>query len=166
MRDAVPTKAGGHPATEGDEIMRTSFLAALGAAALSIATPTVAQDLPLHPGDYWDVTAISVNDGHMGDYTDYLAGQWRQQEEFSKTKGWTKGYHILSNVNRRADEPDLYLVRIFDHVPNSVEDMAREKEMNAHLQASARQMLAGSGARASFRKIGSNELLQEMNWTH
>ena len=145
--------------------MRKLTLATLCAATMLFTTAAPAQELPLKTGDYWDVGAIMIDDGHFGDYADFLASQFRKQNEFAKSKGWIKGYHILSNVNARADEPDLYLVTIFDHVPTPAEDIAREKEINAFLQQSTRQSMAGSGQRATYRHLAGDMLLQEMLWS-
>ena len=146
--------------------MRKFALAALGAATMLTSVPAAAQELPLKTGDFWDVAAITIDDGHFGDYADYLAGQYRKNMEFQKSKGWIKGYHIFANVNKRSDEPDLYLVTIFDHVTTPAEDIQREKDANAFLQQNTRQSLAGSGQRATYRHLGSDMLLQEMVWSH
>ena len=146
--------------------MRKLMLAALGAATVAIAMPTPAQELPVKNGNFWDVTAVKIDDGHFGDYADFLASQYRKNMEFQKSKGWIKGYHILSNFNKRAGEPDLYLVTIFDHVTTPAEDIQREKDANAFLQQNTRQGMAASGQRATYRHIGSDMLLQEMLWSH
>ena len=146
--------------------MRKFALAALGAAMMLTSAPAWSQELPLKTGDFWDVAAITIDDGHFGDYADYLAGQYRKNMEFQKSKGWIKGYYVLANVNKRAGEPDLYLVTIFDHVTTPAEDIQREKETNAFLQQTTRQGMAQSGQRATYRHLGSDMLLQEMNWTH
>jgi hypothetical protein len=81
-------------------------------------------------------------------------------------KGWIKGYHILSNINPRDGEPDLYLVTIFDHQTTPAEDIQREKEMNAFMAQTTRQSAAGSGHRATYRKQKGDMLLQELVWSH
>jgi hypothetical protein len=144
--------------------MHKLTLAALGAAAMTMAGPALAQDIPLVPGNFWNVTEVTLDDGAFPQYADYLAGQYRRQEEFAKSKGWIKDYFILSNANKRAGEPDLYLVEVFDHVTTPAEDLAREKEMTAFLQQNTRQLQAGSGQRAKYRHIGGSMLLQQMNW--
>ena len=101
----------------------------------------------------------------MGDYTDFLASEFRKRNDFAVSKGWIKGYHILSNVNPRDGEPDLYLVTIFDHVTTPAEDIAREKEGNAFLAQTTRQGMAGSAHRATFRHLKGDMLLQEMVWS-
>ena len=141
--------------------MRKMMLAALGAATMLLAVPAAAQDVPLVNGNFWSVTEVTIDDGHFSTYADYLAGQYRKQQEFAKSKGWIKDYYILANGNKRAGEPDLYLVQIFDHVTTPAEDIAREKATNAYLAQTTRQGEAGSGDRAKYRHIGGNMLLQE-----
>jgi hypothetical protein len=149
-----------------DMHMRKSIITAIGGAAMLWSVSAPAQELPLKSGDFWDVGAITVDDGHMGDYADFLAAQYRKNMEFQKSKGWIKGYYILSNVNKRAGEPDLYLVTVFDHMTTPAEDIQREKDTNAFLQQSTRQGMASSGQRASYRHLGSDMLLQQMVWSH
>ena len=144
--------------------MHKLAIGVLGAATLLLASPAVAQDFPLKPGDYWEVAEITIDDGHFGDYADHLAGLYKRTSDFAKSKGWIKSYHILSNFNKRANEPDLYLVTISDRIATPAEAEAREKEMNAYLQSSQRQQDAQSGARAKFRHLGGTMMLQELNY--
>jgi hypothetical protein len=144
--------------------MRKVLIAALGAATMAFAVPAVAQDIPLVNGNFWNVAEVTIDDGHAATYADYLAGSYRKTMEFQKSKGWIKDYYILSNNNKRAGEPDLYLVTIFDHVTTPAEDVAREKEINAYLAQTSRSADAGSGDRAKYRHLGGNFLLQEQVW--
>jgi hypothetical protein len=112
-------------------------------------------------GNYWTVSEITIDDGHFGDYADHLAGLYRKSTDFQKSKGWIKASYILANVNKRAGEPDLYLVTIADRPTTPAEDEARANQTNAFLQSSARQGDAQSGARAKYRHLGGSMLLQE-----
>ncbi|MGZ2412280.1 hypothetical protein ACUXST_001701 [Sphingomonas sp. F9_3S_D5_B_2] len=142
--------------------MFKTMLVALGAAAMVTAVPAAAQDFPLKGGNFWNVAEITIDDGHFGDYADFLAGARRTELDFSKSKGWMKDSYILANVNKRAGEPDVYLVTITDHLTTPAEDQAREKELNAFLNSTTRQQDAQSGARAKFRHLGGSMLLQEL----
>ena len=146
--------------------MRKMMLAALGAATMFASFPAMAQGIPLVGGDYWDVTAVKIDDGHFADYADFLVSNSRKQNEFAKSKGWIKAYYVLSNNNPRKDEPDLYLVTISDRMPTPAEQIARNKEMNAFLQSDDRKQLAGSGHRATYRHITGDMLLQELVMAH
>lgn len=145
--------------------MRKMTLSVLGAVALTCAFPAVAQELPLTSGNFWNVSEVTIDDGQFATYADFLAGQYRKNMEFQKSKGWIKDYYILSNNNKRAGEPDLYLVTVFDHVTTPAEDIAREKEFNAFMAQNTRQQDAGSGMRAKYRHLGGNFLLQELRWS-
>ena len=91
----------------------------------------------------------------LPDYIDFLASQYRKQNDFSKSKGWIKDYKIFSNINARDGEPDLYLVTVFDHMTTPAEDIQREKEMNAFMAQTTRQGAAGSAHRATYRKLAA-----------
>jgi hypothetical protein len=52
-------------------------------------------------------------------------------------------------------------VTIADRPSTPAEDEQRSKEINAYLQSSDRQGDTQSGARAKFRHLGGNMLLQE-----
>jgi len=144
--------------------MRKTMIAALGAATMLFAFPAAAQDFAVKGGDYWTVAEITIDDGHFGEYADHLAGLYRKSVDFQKSKGWIKASYILANVNKRADEPDLYLVTISDRPTTPAEDEARAKETNAYLQSSARQGDTQSGERAKYRHLGGNMLLQELDY--
>lgn len=146
--------------------MRKVMLGALSAAMMLSAVPASAQELPLVGGDYWDVTAVKIDDGHFGDYADFLVNKARKQNEYAKSKGWIKAYYILSNNNPRKDEPDLYLVTVSDRIPTPAEAIARNKEMNAYNQSDDRKELAQSGQRATYRHITGDMLLQELVMAH
>ena len=142
--------------------MHKLVLGALGAATMILSVPAVAQEIPLVGGDYWDVTSVKVDDGHFGDYADFLAGQFRKSNEYAKSKGWIKAYYVFSNVNNRADEPDLYLVTVSDNVATPAEQIARTKEINAAMSTNDRKEIAGSGQRATYRHITADMLLQQL----
>jgi hypothetical protein len=144
--------------------MRKLILTALGAATMLCAVPAAAQDVPLVNGNFWNVSEITIDDGHFATYADFLAGSYRKTMEFQKSKGWIKDYYILANGNKRSGEPDLYLVTIFDHVTTPAEDVAREKEVNAYMAQTTRSADASSGDRAKYRHQGGSMLLQEQLW--
>jgi hypothetical protein len=135
----------------------------IGVVALAFATgPASAQEVPLVPGEYWECAEIDILDGQFSAYADYLAGRWRTDQEFAKSKGWISDYMIFGTVNARANEPDLYLCSIFERQPSAAEQMAREKEYDAFMKTNARQEGSAFAARATMRKVGGSTLLQRL----
>ena len=144
--------------------MRKLIYSALAAAMLTVAPPAAAQEVPLIPGDYWEVAEIEILDGQFSNYADYLAGRWRANQEFAKSKGWIKDYHVFGTVNARADEPDLYLVTVYERQPTAAEQMKREKEFDAFMKTNARQEDTAFAARGTMRKVGGSMLMQVLRF--
>lgn len=143
--------------------MKSSILAlALGAATLISAGSASAQDWPLVSGNYWEVTGIDIKDGGGLKYAQFLAGEWKDNLEFSKSQGWIKNYMIFSNVYARAGEPDLYLVTITESIVSGAESEKRQKQYMAWRKKTIEQMQSESGNRAEYREVVSDSLLQEL----
>lgn len=148
--------------------MKTIFLAALAAGTFALAAPAAAQpaaapDSAYTPGGYWDVQGIYIEDGQFENYMDFLADSYRRTEDFARSQGWITGYTILLNVNRRHDEPDLYLITQFPRPTTPQEDIERQRVMNEHLRQTTHQAAEQSGQRVRMRRLGSDVLLQELN---
>ena len=65
--------------------MRAIHRAAIIAASLSFAFTTpafAANEYPVDPGEYVEVSGITVDDGHDLEYLNYLAGTWRSNHSF------------------------------------------------------------------------------------
>lgn len=136
---------------------------ALSAAAATMSAAASAQDQwPLVFGDYWEVTGIDIKDGGGLNYAQWLASEWKDNLEFSKSQGWIKGYKLFSNVHARAGEPDLYLVTISESIVSAAEGDKRFEAYQAWKKKTIAQMQSESGNRAEYREVLSDALLQEM----
>lgn len=137
---------------------------ALGAVAATMSAASTAQDQwPLAFGDYWEVTGVDIKDGGGLSYAQFLAGEWKDNLEFSKSQGWIKGYKIFSNVHARAGEPDLYLVTISESIVSAAEGDKRFDAFQAWKKKTIAQMQTESGNRAEYREVLSDALLQELS---
>lgn len=143
--------------------MRKLMLMTAIAAGLAFATPAAAQENAYTPGTYMTVQGIMIEDGQFENYMDYIASTYRRSQDFARQQGWITSYRIFSNVNRRAGEPDLYLLTESPRMATPQEDVARERQLNAHMAQTTRQATEQSGRRVTMRKLGSNILLQELN---
>ena len=146
--------------------MRKLMFAAMLAAPLAIAmsSPAAAQNYPFTPGDYEEVSMIEVSDGGGLAYANYLATTWKKNQEFAKSKGWITGYNVLSNVNNRPGEPDLYLVVSFTSMPDAAEDERRTEAYRDFMKLSDAQSEAASGDRSKYRTVLGSFLLRQMKF--
>lgn len=147
-----------------NSVRKSIVVLALGAASMMVAAGAVAQEWPFVQGDYWEVTGIDIADGAGLKYSTWLASEWRENLEFSKSKGWIKDYKVLSNVYNRSDEPDIYLITVTDSIVSGAEGEKRADEYMAWRKKSVEQMQSESGNRAEYRTVMSSSLLQELNF--
>jgi len=151
--------------------MKKILMATMLATGMVLSTPAAAQEAAsaaaretaYTPGTYWSVQGIYLEDGQFENYMDYIADRYRTSQDFARRSGWITGYTILSNVNRREDEPHLYLITQFPRLATPQEEVDRERRSNEHMRETTRQATEGSGRRVTMRRLGSNLLLQELN---
>lgn len=141
-------------------LLAAAFAAGLG---LSMPAPAIAQEVSYTPGTYMSVQGIYIQDGQFENYMDYIADRYRSNQEFAKSKGWITSYRIYQNVNRRNDEPDLYLLTESPRMATPQEQVERDRMMAEAEKLTTRQAETASGARVTMRRLGSNLLLQELN---
>ncbi len=149
--------------------MRTMFINAAAACALCLAvtmTPAAVADdeWPMKMGNYWDVGAIQLKDGGGWAYANWLADEWRKNQEFAKSKGWIKDYMVLMNVHSRHGEPDLYLITVSEDIPSAEVGDKRYEEFRKWKKESIESMVERSGNRAEYRTVMGSSLLQEMHF--
>lgn len=147
--------------------MKMLHYAAILAASTTLAfsTPALADDpWPNEPGDYVEVSMISVDDGFDLQYMNHLAGQWRKGQDFAKAQGWISGYEILVNSNRRPGEPDYYLITRFAHFATVAEERKRDELYYAHMQSTVAAMQAASADRGKYRRQMGSQMLRALTW--
>jgi hypothetical protein len=129
---------------------------------LAVPAPVLAQASSYTPGDYWDVSMVEVTSGQFETYTDWLAGEWKKNQEFAKSKGWISDYHVLYNTYKRAGEADIYILTRYKQVYSPAEQIAQQKEYEAFVKKDSRRIEQESGARGSFRKLVGSTQFQEV----
>ncbi|GAA5052523.1 hypothetical protein GCM10023208_13440 [Erythrobacter westpacificensis] len=136
------------------------------AVTLAVALPAAvaAQEQPLRPAEYVDVSAIHIDDGHQLEYANHLASMWRSSMDFQVEQGWIDSYEILANTYARDGEPDLYLLVRYSEWPSTEDGQARGEAMRAHMQMTREQMQEASAGRAEYRRVGSDMLLRRLVW--
>jgi len=142
-------------------VLLKAMVLACAPALLLPTTTASAQSYPTDPGDFWDVTGIEMLDGGDLQYLQWIATEWKKEQEFAKSKGWIKSYHVLSNLYPRSGEADLYLVIIYGDFPNAKTMLEQRKAYTEWQAKSLEQLNKENGNRAAFRKVMGSEFLQE-----
>lgn len=142
------------------KMIKTAMLAI--AMALPLAAPVAAQEFPLVPGEYVQMSGIDVKDGAGGlKYAEFLATEWKKNQEYAKSQKWITDYGIYTNVDKRPGEPDIYLMIRFASIPDAAEQQRRAKAYEAWSRTTVQDQAVASGNRAEYRTSVSSMLLQE-----
>lgn len=148
---------------EGTDKMKTRTLLALALAAAALAPlPAAAQRSTVDFGNYTSVSMLKVLPGQFENYMDYLATQWKKQNEYAKSKGYIVSYHVLTAIDPRAGEPDLFLFIEFKDWPSNAESKRRQDEFVAMMKMDEHQMDAASAQRGPMRTQMGSMTLQEV----
>ena len=129
---------------------------------LAFSMPAVAEINPWAQGEYVQVTGVTVDDGRLSDYTDYLAGFWKDEQEFAIAQGWQTSWEVLQNVHKRPGEPDLYLIRRYKNLVDGAEFDRRAALVRDKVKMTEAQMQSASGDRAKFRQVQGTTLMQAL----
>lgn len=147
--------------------MKNLGWATFSVAVLAFATPAAAQEADPYPfdgGEYVEVTGIDISDGSELKYAQWLAGEWRANEDYAVSQGWNTRYEILTNMYARKGEPDLYLVRYFPAFVDNAEGERRRQAMAARYKRTEAKLLEESAGRATYRTVDGSMLLRKMVW--
>jgi hypothetical protein len=145
-------------------VMKGLMLLSCFALSAGMQVPAWAGEWPFAGGDFYEITGVKLKDGGELAYANFLATEWKADQEFAKSKGWIKSYTVLSNNYPRKGEPDLYLIIVSERLPSGPEGDKRQDEYVAWKKKSQTQMAKESGNRLEIREIQSNELLQELKF--
>lgn len=142
--------------------MRSTILAALGAAAVLVASSAAAQKSSVKPGPLWTAARVYVQDGQMENYMDYITKTWMDIQAYSKSQGWLMDYWVLQSVNPRDNEPNIILLTRYKDFPSAAEIERRDELINKRLQQDDHAADAASGQRGSMRKLMGSVMYREL----
>jgi hypothetical protein len=148
---------------ETDMKMMTSLkLAAALLGTVALAGSAMAQEVPVKDGSVWVASRIDVLPGQMPAYLDYLATEWKKQQEWGKTEGHILSYRVLRTNHRRNDEADLILLTEYKDYFTVAQQEAIGKKYQAATGMGPRQGAAGNLAREKIRSLMGSTEFQEL----
>jgi len=132
------------------------------AALLAAGTAASAQSSSYTPGSVWTFTNVAVEPGQFENYMDFLAKEYKRENDYGMKEGYILSYHVFQVNNARAGEPDLILaVESKDYLTNA-QQLEIQRKYEAFLAKDNRKLTAESGERKVMRKFLGSMELQEL----
>jgi len=134
-------------------------------AALLLPALTQAQipTRPFHDGPVWDITFVKAKPGIGLKYMNFLATEWKTEQEALKKAGLTLDYKVIATEAHGTNDWDLMLMTEFkDLATMEANQDKREEVADKALQSDDKKMIAGYEERASWREIVGDRLAREI----
>jgi hypothetical protein len=144
------------------KMFKSLAIAAAMLGATAFAAPAMAQDLPVKNGSVWVASRIDTLPGQMPAYLDYLATEWKKQNEFLKAEGVLLSYRVMRTNHARNGEPDLILLLEYKDYYSIAQQDAMTKKLEAAMKRDARQGAAGNLEREKIRSLMGSTEYQEL----
>ena len=144
--------------------MKTKMLgAALVVSLLMLGFSLYAQvTRPFHPGSVWQIQFIRVKPGMDNAYKNWLASDWKKEQEAFKASGFILGYKVLETESHGPNDYNMMLMTEFKDLA-TVE--ANEQKMDALAQqvmGADQQQEQGYKNRESLREPLGTRIAREV----
>jgi hypothetical protein len=117
---------------------------------------------PFHPGTVWVIQFIRVKPGMDNAYKNWLASDWKKEQEAFKAAGLILGYKVLET---ESHSPNDYNMMLMTEVKDMATAEANEQKMDALAQqvtGSDQQQQQGYKDRESMREPLATRMAREV----
>lgn len=145
-------------------MIRAIALLAFAAMLLpSLLTAQAAPARPFHDGPVWDITFVKAKPGVGLKYMEYLATDWKTEQEALKKAGLILNYMVIATESHGPNDFDLMLMTQFKDLATMEANQDKaEAVANQALKSNDKKMIEGYQERASWREIIGNRLAREI----
>ncbi len=118
---------------------------------------------PFHDGPVWDITFVKAKPGVALNYMNYLATEWKTEQEALKKAGLILNYMVIQTESHSPNDFDLMLMTQFKDLASmeANQDKAEAVATKA-LNSNDQKMIQGYQERASWREIIGDRLAREI----
>jgi len=141
-------------------------IAALAFAAMLLPTLSAAQAMPVRPfhdGPVWDITFVKAKPGLGLNYMNFLATEWKTEQEALKKAGLILNYMVIATESHSPTDFDLMLMTQYKDLATMEANQDKaEAVTNQALNSNDQKMIQGYQERASWREILGDRLAREI----
>jgi hypothetical protein len=141
-------------------------IAVLAFAAMLLPILSLAQAMPVRPfhdGPVWDITFVKGKPGLELKYMEFLATEWKTEQEALKKAGLILNYMVIQTESHTPNDFDLMLMTEFKDLASMEANQDKmEAVANQALNSNDQKMIAGYQERASWREIIGDRLAREI----
>src|SRR2546428_8687751 len=141
---------------------RNVLIGSLLVALLIVGVSVYAQvNRPYHPGSVWNINFIRIKPGMDTAYMNYVAGQWKAEQEAQKKDGNILSYKVLSVEGHTPGEWNLMLMTEFKNLATLEASEDKAEAVVQKVIGNDEKQMQGYKERAEIREGMGNRLAPE-----
>jgi hypothetical protein len=117
---------------------------------------------PYHNGGVWDVAFIRMKPGMETAYMNYLAGQWKAEQEAQKKDGNVLSYKVLSVEGHTPGEFNLMLMTEYKNLATMEANEDKADAVAQRVIGDDEKQRQGYKDRLEIREVMGNRLAREI----
>jgi hypothetical protein len=117
---------------------------------------------PYHDGSVWSVAMIRMKPGMEAAYFEYLAGQWKANQEAAKKDGLIVSYKVLTTEGHDASDWNLLLMTEYKDLATMEANQSKEEALAQRLIGNDAKQQQGYRDREAIREVIGSRLAREI----
>jgi hypothetical protein len=143
--------------------MRRAAGASLAALLLIVGISVFAQvNRPYHNGSVWTIAFIRIKPGMDTAYMNYLAGQWKTNQEASKKEGLILSYKVMAVEGHTTGDWNLMLMTEFKDLATMEANEDKADALAQKMVGNDDKQMQGYKDRSEIREVMGDRLAREI----
>lgn len=143
--------------------VRSIVVVSIAALALIISAIGYAQvKRPYHDGSVWSVGFIRVKPGMDAAYMNYLATEWKKNQEASKKAGLILSYKVIGTEEHSPTDWNLMLMTEYKDLATMEANNDKADNLAQQLVGDDQKQMEGYKQRLEIREVMGNRLAREV----
>ena len=134
-------------------------LSVVGAAALTVHAQV---KRPYRDGTVWNVTFVRMKPGMDTAYLNYLASDWKRNQEAAKKEGLIVSYKVLSTEAHSPDDWNLILMTEVKDLASMEANQDKADALSQKMVGDDQKQMQGYKDRSEIREITGVRLAREI----
>jgi hypothetical protein len=140
-------------------VVGTLALSVLGAAAVTVHAQV---KRPYRNGTVWNVAMIRMKPGMDTAYLDYLATDWKRNQEASKKEGLIVSYKVLTTEGHSPTDWNLLLMTEFKDLASMEANQDKADALAPKVVGDDQKQMQGYRDRSEIREVMGDRLAREI----
>src|SRR5437667_12154821 len=136
-----------------------SFAVILLVAAVSVFAQV---NRPYHNGTVWNIAFIRIKPGMDTAYMNYLAGQWKAEQEAQKKDGNILSYKVMSVEGHTPGEFNLMLMTEYKNLATMEANEDKSEAVAQRVVGNDEKQMQGYRERLEIREVMGDRLAREI----